>query len=812
MLSWSWRHQLSVCGLLVLLLGSGGYALAQAGPGTLRGKVTDPTGAFVPQATVSVVGANGETLTATTDSRGSYQVKGLSAGSYTVTAVAKGFAAFVQQDVSIAAGQGQQLDIALEIAAVEERIEVEDEAPSLDVAADNNASAVIIKDKDLDSLSDDPDELQSELEALAGPSAGPNGGQIYIDGFSNGQLPPKSSIREIRINQNPFSPEFDKLGYGRVEVFTKPGTDTWHGRLFVTDTESSFNSRNPFLGTAAQPGYDSRMFEGNIGGPLNKQSSFYFNVQRRNIGDLEIVDATDLTGQPINQAVPNPKVRTEVSPRLDYQLTPGNTLTVRYQYNNDNENNNGVGQTSLLSQAYNLSSRGQRLQVSDTQVISTQTVNETRFQYSRDHTTQISLDTGPTLQMPGSFTAGGNSQGALIDHNDRAELQNYISRVMGKHILKFGGRLRVSRDANYSSNNFNGTYTFTSLAQVPQTPPPALMQNWQIPACTLAALANLGTNTAAAALCGASQFSITSIPGGGEPLVRELWTDAGVYAGDDWRPLPNLTVSYGLRFETQSDIGDHADYAPRVGMAWGLGRGKSTPKTVLRAGFGLFYDRFTQDLIMQTQRMNGTFIQEQIIPLGNGPTQSTQPVRYTFAPSLRAPYTIQTGVTIERQLTKVATASLTYLNSRGNHVLDIRNINTPTGGVYPNGIAESIYQYESEGIFKQNQLIANTTIRMGTKLSLFGYYTLNYANSDTAGVSATNNTFPFDESNLSKNYGRASFDIRDRVFLGGSAGLPYNLRFSPFIVAASGTPYNIVTNTDLNGDSIIGNDRPYFSP
>ena len=89
-------------------------------------------------------------------------------------------------------------------------------------------------------LSDDPDELAHELQALAGPSAGPNGGQIYVDGFTAGQLPPKSAIREIRINQNPFSAEYDKLGYGRIEIFTKPGTDKFHGQLMMNGNSSAF--------------------------------------------------------------------------------------------------------------------------------------------------------------------------------------------------------------------------------------------------------------------------------------------------------------------------------------------------------------------------------------------------------------------------------------------------------------------------------------------------------------------------------------------------------------------------------------------
>ena len=103
-------------------------------------------------------------------------------------------------------------------------MQVQAEANTVSTSPESNANAVVIKGSDLNALSDDPDELQNELEALAGPAAGPNGGQIYIDGFTGGQLPPKSSIREIRINQNPFSAEYDRLGYGRIEIFTKPGT------------------------------------------------------------------------------------------------------------------------------------------------------------------------------------------------------------------------------------------------------------------------------------------------------------------------------------------------------------------------------------------------------------------------------------------------------------------------------------------------------------------------------------------------------------------------------------------------------------
>ncbi len=186
------------------------------------------------------------------------------------------------------ADQPLRLNVAMAIEVETQKIQVSDTAPTVDVNPSNNAGAIVISGKELEALPDDPDELQSDLEALAGPSAGPNGGQMYIDGFTAGQLPPKSSIREIRINQNPFSAEYDQLGYGRIEIFTKPGTDKFHGQLFVIGNDSAFNSPNPFAGQ--EPGYDTMQYNGNIGGPLSKKASFFFNLEHRNINELAVIN------------------------------------------------------------------------------------------------------------------------------------------------------------------------------------------------------------------------------------------------------------------------------------------------------------------------------------------------------------------------------------------------------------------------------------------------------------------------------------------------------------------------------------------
>jgi hypothetical protein len=762
----------------------------------------------VTNAQVSAVGPTGQTYSAKTGAKGSYEIGGLPPGKYTITVKAPGFADFTQLDLAVASGPPQQFDIPLDIQVEQEKVEVQDDSSQVQVSPSNNASAIVLKGTDLDALPDDPDELQQDLQALAGPSAGPNGGQIYIDGFTGGQLPPKSSIREIRINQNPFSAEYDKLGYGRIEVLTKPGTDKFHGQVSVVGNSSGLNAPNPFVKDESP--YYSTIYNGSIGGPVNKKASFFFDFQHRNINEVAIVNAIVLTPDlsgiiPFNQSVPNPMTRTNVGTRFDYQVSKDNTLTGRYQFYKDTQDNGGVGGFSLASIGYNSNSTEHTVQISDSQILGTKVVNEIRFQYNRDNNHQTPLSTDPTINVIGAFNGGGSSGGAQVDHTDRYELQNYTSMALGKHFLKFGGRLRATHEVDVSGAGFNGGFTFPSI------------QAYQLTEQALA----MGNPTAP----GASQFTLNASPSGGVPSVSATVVDTGLYVLDEWRLRPNLTLSYGLRFETQNAIHDHADWAPRVAIAWGIdGNDKNAAKTVLRAGYGIFYDRFAESFVLNANRMNGLTQQQYIVSatpdapidffptvpaVSDLPVSQTVPTIYQINARLHSAYVLQSAVSVERQVTKIANVTLSYLNARGvNQFLSV-NANAPLPGTpysqgpRPNPSAGNIYQYISEGIFKQNQLIANFNVRAGTKLSLFGYYSLNYANSDASGASG----FPSDQYDLGLDYGRASFDTRHRVFFGGTAGLPYGFRLSPFMIFNSGSPYNVTVGQDLNGDSLF-NERP----
>ncbi|GAC1616013.1 MAG: hypothetical protein NVS9B13_00850 [Candidatus Acidiferrum sp.] len=834
---------LGLCAIFWLVFFAGSSP-AQTAFGNLHGQVTDPSGASVANATVLLTTPAGDSLEAATNKDGNYDFKALVPGIYSFKVVAAGFTLFTKDKFEIAAEKNLIVNAVLSIEVQEQKITVTDSSTQVDINPSSNAGAITIQGKDLEALSDDPDELQAELQALAGPSAGPNGGQIYIDGFTGGQLPPKGSIREIRVNQNPFSAEYDRLGYGRIEIFTKPGTDQFHGQLYISGNTSAFNARNPFEHFPAgiqPPGYESVQYSANIGGPLSKKASFFLNIERRDINDLSVVsaqilDPSTLAITPFSAALPNPRGRTNLSPRLDYQTSANNTLTVRYQYEREKETGNGVGQFSLPSQAFNALNTEHQLQFSDTLTVNAKTINETRFRYSHETNGQTPLNADPTLSVQGAFNGGGNSSGNSIDTQNRYELQNNTYMNTAGHSPKWGGRLRVTRDVNSSNANFNGDFTFGSridpttacamTVPMPQNCPQISgLTAYQITRQYLAMPGDPQTNLLLAISKGggATSYSITT----GAATADVNYFDAGLFFQDDWRIRPNLTFSYGLRFEIQNNIGDPADIAPRVGLAWGIGGdGKKLPKMVLRLGYGIFHDRFGYSLILQQERLNGALQQqlrftnpnfyfEKNPPPALPPGTPAAGTIYQPNPNLRAPYTLQTGVSLERQLTQSANIALTYLNARGVHQFYTDNINAlecqafpcdPSTTPRPTSNPNNIYQYQAAGVFKQNQLIINSNVRLGAKLSLFGYYTLNYASGDTSG----SGSFPSTPGHITADYGRTGFDVRHRVFMGGSFSLPYSVRLSPFLIATSGNPFNITTGQDLYNDGIY-NARPSFA-
>ena len=790
---------------------------------TLRGRVTDESGAVVPGAIVKLTGAGGP-KTASADELGAYSFGGLAPGNYTVEASAPRLA---QSPVKITLTAGVRvLDCVLQVAQTTEKITVQDNAGSaLSLDSSSNASAVVLRGEDLDALSDNPDDLQADLQALAGPAAGPNGGAIFVDGFSGGELPPKQSIREIRINQNPFSPEYDKLGYGKIEIFTKPGSDKYRGTVNYNFANQFWNSRNPYSPEKAP--FLLNEFEGNAGGPLTRRSSFTVDAQRNMVDNGSITNAVTLNPQtlqiqPFSGVLTTPGRFTKVTPRVDYQLGNNHTLMIRYGITHSDVRDNGIGGFDLSSRGYHSQFTNQTVQAAETAVIGT-VVNETRFQYYRSATQSIANTSGPSLQVLGSFNGGSSPVGSTYDTQNSYELQNYTSMLRGKHSWKFGVRLRGQTDDSVSPQNFNGTFTFgggTAPVLNAQNQPvlSASGQTEMEPITSIESyrrtllFQQLGFTAAQIRMLGggATQFSMNA----GTAALSVHQYDAGVFGGDESRVRPNLTLSLGFRYEVQTNIHDWRDFSPRVAVAWAPGGSKARSKTVLRAGFGMFYDRFPLANTLTAERLNGLVQQQYVVtnpdffPAIPSPSAlagfRSQQVIEEVSSRLRAPYIVQSAVTLERQLPANMTLAVTYTNSHGLHMLRSEDINAPfPGGVFPLGQSGPLFLMESAGVYNQNQVIANVNAKLNAGLSLFGFYVLNHAMSNTDGVG----TFPAAPRSSAGEYGPAATDVRNRVTVGGSINLKWAIRISPFAVVQSGAPFDITAGSDLYGTTLF-NGRP----
>ena len=826
------------------------FSAFSQGMGSLGGQVVDGLGAVVVGATVTVVSPTGTQKQTISNARGEFAITGLTPGTYTVKAIASKFALYENADVAITSGERNELVVVLTVAGLEENVDVSN-SEQVSNDADNNADATVIKGKDLDALPDDPDELQAALQALAGASAGPNGGQIYIDGFTGGQLPSKDAIREIRINSNPFSAEYDRIGFGRIEILTKPGSDKWRGNFNGSFNDESLNSRNPFAANRAST--QSKNFGGNISGPIQKgKSSFFLDINNRNNDNNAIVNAQILDPSfniiGFRQDVRQPTKNIRIGPRFDYAINGKNTLVARYSFGRTTQNNLGISETSLPSRAYKSFNREHELRFTETMIINAKTVNETRVEYTDNLREQNGDNSIPTVSVSSAFTGGGASIGLSSNRNKTWEVNNFTNTSLGKnsqHSIKFGGKLRRVSLTDRSESNYAGTFLFPGAAEVRSPVGCSPISS----TCVVVAPALTSIDQYRQKILGTinplynynpTQFNITT----GNPIADVSQYDGGLFVTDDWKVVPALLLSFGLRYENQTNISSKFNFAPRFGFAWSPGAGGAkAPKTVFRGGAGIFYDRFNENNTLQAERFNGrnqlslfvsandpdpvrraaaiALLAQPIFTLSsvtNVPTASqilaALPQSNTIrnvSPILQAPYSMQAVLSVERALTPKLTLATTFISARSLHQIRTRNVNAPicplqincSGSPRPQSTLGNINEYESSGKLSTNRLNLNLRANLSAKYSLFANYSIGYVNGDFDGPG------PAYSYDLSGEYGRALFDVRHSFVLFGNISLPWNVSINPIINASSGRPFNITRGDDPNGDGLL-TERPTF--
>jgi hypothetical protein len=496
------------------------------------------------------------------------------------------------------------------------------------------------------------------------------------------------------------------------------------------------------------------------------------------------------TSATIAQAFPTPIDYISIAPRLDFQFGQRNTVTIRDSFYRTHQTGSGVGTFDLPSQSSSVISAENALQLGDTILVNNHFVNETHFRWSHIVNDQEPSNLSPTVTVQGAFTSGGSSAGIERDTQNNLELQNYSTATAGNHTLRFGTRLRSYDDASNSTSGANGSYLFDTIAAYRAGTP--------------------------------AQYTATVIR---NPLAKVLLFDGALFVQDDWRVKPGFDLGLGLRFEGQNRIRDHADWAPRIALAWSPGRViLRPPKTILRAGYGWFFSRFTvpdyfsansgTPYVLQAIHDNGINQRSYVVDHPSYPVTPSQlatgsSTYHSIDPHFHAALDMQAGIGIDHQLAKGITANVTYLYTQGVHQYLTNNVTAPafnTSSYTITGPMPSVYnyQFQSGGFFRQNQLIFTSSI--GLKRFVFNTtYVVNEARSDTQGV----NSFPSVASNPGFDYGRASVGNRQRLIFTDSYNAPWGIVFASLLVAQSGTPYNLTIGDDLTGNNQF-NARPAY--
>lgn len=820
--------------------------------GQLRGRIIDELGGLIVGAAVTAEPqGGGNSRTTTTRDNGEFVFDGLPPGRYTVRAAAPRFAEYQNTEVNVAAGPATVLDIRLTVAGQTAEVSVGNEN-TLRVDDRDRSDTVVLRGQDIEALPDDPDELAAALQALAGPAIGPNGGQLLIDGFEGGRTPPRSSIREIRLNDNPLAAERDQPSFGGIQIITKPGTEKFHGIAYTSFMDESLNARNPFA-TRRAP-FQLRQFGGNLSGSIKpKRDSYFIDFERNETDDNDIVNATildPLSFVPVPFVLPvlTPTRNTTFSPRFDFQINPNNTLVARYSFLRTTNQNLGVSGFSLPSRAYEASRTQHTLQITETAILNNATLNEVRFQFIRGLRQQTGDDSVPGVNVQEAFINGGPQIGSTSTEDTRFDLTNITTISHNDHSIRFGARLRGVHIDSVFRNNFAGTFIFAGGVapqlqfdannQVvrdnngnPILGPISPITSIERYRRTLL-LKGQGFTPAQLSLLGAGPSQLTI--DGGNPRASVNQIDYAGFIQDEWRWRPNFTVTVGVRYEGQTNISSPMNFAPRIFLAWAPEIGANRqPKTVIRAGFGIFFDRFNEFLTLESRHFGGSGLLDFIVTdpailnqvgftlagVSNVPgieslAASQRRTTRVIPDDIQAPYTYTFGLLFERQLPRRFIIFAGYINSIPRHVLRSRNINAPLpgtfvpaipgSGVFPFGNVGPIYAFESSGVQTVNQWQVGLQNRFLRNFSFSANYTIAKATGNSGGATS----FPANSYDLSSEMGAASFETRHRFNFTGTITVPkLNLILNPIILANSGRPFNVTTGRDNNGDGLF-TDRP----
>ena len=782
--------------------------------GTVEGIVKDQIGDIVVGAQATLKNNQGLDLAITANERGEFKFSGLGPGIYTLAVTYQGFAPD-ESTVEIGADKALVRKIVVLKPTVAETLVIEERDKVVALDPDKAVGSQILKKEDLEALPDDPDQFHEQLQLLATSSgSAPGQATVTVDGFTEeGRIPPKSAIREVRINPDLFSAEYDKAPYrgGRIEIITQPGAISYNGSAFFAHNDSALNARDAFAATKPHTNTSRYGFE--FGGPIVKNKiGFLLDFEGRDINESVPVSAVVLDASfnptPFSANISDPKRLLIGSARVDWQVNPKSSLTFRYDINDDTLKNQGVGGFALADRAYNTDIRENTFRISETTALSPKTLNEVRAGITFFRTTSQAATTSPALDVLGFFSSGGNSLQLQQQDGTRVEIADNLSYILKKHRIKSGVQVfgRNIHDSNRS--NFNGEFLFgggvAEELDSKGNPVPGTMINITGLEQYRRALLGLPGGTA-------SKYIITK----GIPYAKTNQWNGALFTQDEWSIRKNALLSLGLRYEAQSNPTDRGSIAPRLGFAYSP---DSKSAWVLRARVGMFYDRIPFTVPLDAAHLNGSNQLQILVPSAPYPDPLAGGVVDTLSPTIReisrdieSPVSFQWQVGFEHQLPHGWKVEMSQSFSRSWHSLLSRNINAPivTDGVDPTtaprpfGTNNNIFAFESSGRVKGEVLYVGVSQTKSRRLNLYsGYLYFNFHN--TTDSSTTQPQYSY---NVDAEWSRPTWMARHRMFAVLLLNMPWKLRASTNLSIASGTPFNITTGIDNNGDGVF-TDRP----
>jgi hypothetical protein len=678
-------------------------------------------------------------------------------------------------------------------------------------------------------LPEDPNELREYLDDLRSPAGGGGGGgggrgggnfgggrgggNFGGGGNFNGRMPNRDEIQEIRINENSFTAEQSSQSRGQTRIITRGGAGSYNGDLTFNFADESLDARNAFADS--RPPYQRRNFSLNLSGPvIRERLTLTFGLTNNTSEEGDNLQALTPDGLR-SDAIARPGEQRNYRVNSTAQLSENNVLSFNVNtFGRRNEMNN-VGQERLPVQGNANTQDNFNLNISETAVLSRSFSNEVGFSLQRGQQSNTPNLLAPHIYVQGTLREGGSTNDSNTDFRNYSfdDLLMYTGNAWN---IRSGFDANYSRNESESRSNFNGTFTFSSLYDYCGAIDPGFTRA----GCAAEREKMEDAQAADPSLDITPQPANTYSVNQGDPFLNTSQFEAATFVQTDWRARPDLTLSFGTRYEWQTNLDDYNNIDPRFGFAYALG-----VDTVLRGGTGIFHQRLDQDQTRNLLRFNGALQQTLTISnpsypdpflSGSGGTISVPSSRRLHADDLAAPYTWNNEVSIETSFDNGMVMTGSYRFIRGIRLLREHNINAPRPecvATMPGGLTSS-EQTEFARLCRPSPDEGNIDQLNSTGSSVdhrlrFGFrQRLSFANLNASYEYASSYD---DTSDPANNYDLDAEWARSGAPHGLNASvnvrLPLNINADTSFNWSSGSPFTLRTGRDDNFDT-ANNDRP----